>query len=83
MISVMPSGAKYHRDYRQTQKDQIAAERSKAILEGVQMAARFMRRVVAGKAITGYQAATAIENAMIATDTAEAQQRRAMVEGMR
>lgn len=79
----VPSDAKYHKKYRQTQKDQIAAERSKAIMEGVQMAARFMRSVIAGRAITGYQAAAEIEKRIIGEETGEQQQRRAMVEAMR
>ena len=52
-------------------------------MEGVQMAARFMRSVIAGRAITGYQAAAEIEKRIIGEETGEQQQRRAMVEAMR
>lgn len=79
----MPSDAQYHRKYRETQKQELARERGEAIREGVALACRFMRQVIAGRALTGHQAARELERAHLPQDSGDVEQRKAMLEALR
>lgn len=57
--------------------------RAEGIREGVQLCIVHMREVVAGRAVTGFQAALILERAMIGAETPEAIARRKAVDALR
>jgi hypothetical protein len=83
--SFMPSmSAEYWRNRRKVQKTlNKGAEHQAGVREGIALCVKFCREIVAGRAYTGFQIAVQLDKGLIGAETAEAQQRRAMVEGMR
>ena len=73
------SRAEYFRDYRATVKP--IGERQ-AFRDGVNHAVKFLREKIGGRAVTGYQMATALERAGLESDTAEAKARQDFVRSL-
>lgn len=78
------SRADYMRDYRKTVKTiDLRGERQAGIREGIALVVTYLRETIAGKAFTGYQLAVTVERAMLASETPEVAQRRALVDSLR
>lgn len=78
------NSAEYDRNYRATVKPRNErAARQEGMREAIARCVKYFRERVAGKSITGYQAALMIERAMIEEEPAESEARRRFIDSMR
>lgn len=78
------SRAEYFRRYRKaTRAVKERDARQEGVREGIELCAKFCREILAARAYTGFQTALHIERAMIAAETPEVTQRRAVIDSLR
>jgi hypothetical protein len=81
---VATNSPEYDRNYRRSVKPKKEREaHQEGVREGLNMAIKFLRTVIGGRALTGYQSALALDKAMVGAELPEAQERRKFIEAMR